>query len=125
VWVLYPLGLAFLPGAHFYSAYWTSPGDKNWPELAASWPGLVAVLLVGLLVYLSYRGFSFPFKLQGRLGRDRPLQWLVPLARSLFHAIGRLIAVLNLVFEGEGGFLWTLLLLTLLVSYLIQTGLGG
>jgi hypothetical protein len=35
------------------------------------------------------------------------------------------VGFINLVLEGEGGLLWTMLLLTLLIALLLQTGAGG
>jgi hypothetical protein len=56
-----------------------------------------------------------------RLGSLMRLNWLYAFAWWLFTLARRLVAALNVVFEGEGGVLWALLLLALLVT-LIATG---
>jgi hypothetical protein len=49
------------------------------------------------------------------------LNWLYRLGASLFRIVGSLIRGITRVFEGDGGVLWALLLLVLLVT-LVQSG---
>jgi hypothetical protein len=51
--------------------------------------------------------------------------WFYGLLWGAYHLLRRGISSINLILEGEGGILWTLLLLTLLLSLLMQPGLGG
>lgn len=44
------------------------------------------------------------------------LNWLYAVLRSVFHAVQGLTRLLTVLFEGEGGVLWSVLLLVLLIS---------
>jgi len=46
--------------------------------------------------------------------------WLYQLFWGVYRLVGRFLALINLILEGEGGILWTILLLTLLLSLLGQ-----
>jgi hypothetical protein len=47
------------------------------------------------------------------------------LAWAIYRSIGRLIAIVTSIMEGEGGVLWAMVLLVILISLLAQSGLGG
>jgi len=53
------------------------------------------------------------------------LTWFYAFLGWLFRLVERGIEFITTVLEGEGGILWALLLLTLLVAFLSQLGLAG
>lgn len=127
--VIYPLGLALLPVAHFI-IFWSSMQEPTGnldalPALSESWPGLVVFALAGLLAARSRRSPLMPAALIASLRLFFSFGWLYRLLWRAYHALGRLIGFFNLVLEGEGGILWTLLLLTLLLSLLVQRSMEG
>lgn len=129
VWVIYPLGLALLPISHFAILYWDwfrpLPGATAYPPVLASWPGLVALALAGAILYWRGRGIHAPQRVIAGIRRVLSLSWFYRFLWTVYTAFSRLVGLLNLIFEGEGGILWTLLLLVLLYSLLVQQGPGS
>ena len=150
LWVLYPLGLALLPvlqmvlviGTMFFSGFaWqvfrqagdssllTTPGDyANLPLL--TWAaGAFALGLAALFLWLKYRR-----RLNVQLSPFLPPKWVV-FTQKLFslrwfydllgismQILVRSVRQLTAVLEGEGGILWVLVLLALLVALLLRGG---
>jgi hypothetical protein len=56
-----------------------------------------------------------------RLAAFFRLEWAYQLLGMIFQLLQRIVQMITTILEGEGGVLWVLLLLALLVS-LIQTG---
>lgn len=128
VWVIYPTGLALLPGVHFLITWWSSPQPgqiSQFPAMSQSWPGLAVVAILGLLVFLRERSVKMPAQLLSTLKVVFSFNWLYRLIWSGYRSLARWSALANTVLEGEGGILWTLLLLALLLSLLVQLGAGG
>jgi len=123
-WAIYPAGLALLPLAHFFVAWW-GWSQAGYPPLAGSWPGVAALLLVGLVFTRTRKVTHQALPVVTFLREFFSMGWFYGLLWSVYHLLRRGISSINLILEGEGGFLWTLLLLTLLLSLLMQPGLGG
>jgi hypothetical protein len=130
--IVYPFGLILLVITSWVIGIFGWPGsltaDVWWGGLAA------AVLATGgwLWIHLSSRF---------RIMQARPPSWFVMLMRQsgnglaaffrldwayqllglLFQLLQRIVQMINTILEGEGGMLWVLLLLALLVS-LVQSG---
>lgn len=128
VWVIYPAGLLLMLVSH-YLAGWlggTLLGNENWAiELTTIIPGLVILGLFALVLFLEWRGFHLPQRLQVIFRSMFSLTWFYTILGWLFRLIERGIAFITTVLEGEGGILWALLLLTLLMAFLTQLGLAG
>lgn len=128
-WVIYPWGLALLPLAHFVISWWGQPGlvegSQIFPSLISTWPALAILILAGLMVAWNLRAPLVPLKAINSLRQFFSFNWLYSLLWNGYHTLGRVFAFINLIFEGEGGILWTLLLLTLLLSLLVQRSAGG
>jgi hypothetical protein len=129
VWAVYPLGLALLPISHALLAYWgmASAGSFAAGErsLLASWPAGLVLLLAAALGVLFQRGLQFPAGVLNAVKNVLSLRWVYRGLWGLYRSAGRLVRLLNQILEGEGGILWTLLLLTLLLALVVQTGQGG
>ena len=129
VWLIYPWGLALLPLSHYIITYLGRTGTTNqdfsFPSLMASWPGLLTLGIAGAAVIWMRRGGRFHPRVVRAIRSGFSLNWLYRLLWGLYGSLGRLVAFVNLILEGEGGILWALLILTLLFSLLAQSGLGG
>lgn len=125
IWLIYPWGLVLLPLTQFIISIWNRPAT-GWPSLLESIPAIVSLGLVGLaMLYRRYYLSPFPERTIPLLRSIFSFEWLYRFLWGMYRTLGRLIAFLTLIFEGEGGLLWTLLLLALLFSLLVQSGLGG
>jgi len=129
IWLIYPWGLGILLMTHFIIAWWgfarTAELLPDLPALAQSWPGLVCLALIGITFFLRRVGIHIPESASRLMRRLFSLEWVYRLFGSAYALTGRLITFVTGVLEGDGGVLWTILLLTLLVSLFIQQGLVG
>ncbi len=123
VQLIYPIGLILLPAVNWILAYQDWPA-RDLAQAALWWPGLAVTGLAGGLGWVWSRrqlgrlpGFAF-------LGRALSLDWLYRLFWAAYRLIGRAVVLLTSVLEREGGVLWALLLLTLLLALLAQANLG-
>ncbi len=127
VWVIYPWGLALLPFTHFIIGFL---GERQMPTALIDWVGLVSIGLAGLLIGL-----------RRRLGGNEILErfveraflaiqsifsfnWLYRALWFAYHFFSRVLRFITGVMEGEGGILWTLLLLVLFITLLTQLSQG-
>lgn len=124
--VIYPWGLALLPLAHILIAWYNrSPAPAGRELLAQVWPGLAALGMLLLLIAAANRGLRLPGRPIAALQQIFSFGWLYRLLWGSFHLVRRAAAFINMTLEGEGGLLWTLLLLTLLLSLFAQVRPGG
>jgi hypothetical protein len=127
VWLIYPIGLALLPATHFSFA-WLA-GSIGAPFVSEAgpiiwWIGAASLGLAALGIAWIWRSGELPRTPLTILESIFSLNWLYRLLWGIYRSISRLIAFLTTVFEGEGGVLWTLLILMLLFSLLARNG-GG
>ena len=127
IWLNYSWGLAFLPLAAFLILWLSaaSPLAPGWPELKASWPAFVASAVAAAGGILYWRGLRIPRQIAAPLKRLPSLDWVLRPLEGLFALFSRVTTFINLILEGEGGVLWTLLLLTLLFTLLATQIRGG
>jgi hypothetical protein len=133
---VYPFGLLVLVATAWLAAF------LSWPDalgLERWWASLSAVLLAtagwfGLRWLLPWwtnhqeqTGWvSALAKPLGRLLNSLlRLDWLYRLGAWLYLLVQRWIQSLTAILEGEGGVLWVLVLLALLVSLMQTSGTGG
>jgi len=112
---------------------------NGWNDFQYWWVALFSLFIVAAIVVLTY--FS---KISGWFQKTSIFQtlhsflpfgqvvnrffhfeWLYRLLSFLFRVQQRIIAGFNLILEGEGGILWALVFLALLVSLLVSGGLGN
>ncbi|NLG73290.1 MAG: hypothetical protein GX495_14770 [Chloroflexi bacterium] len=127
IWLIYPLGLLLLPVSHFVLPWWNRPesGAQLFPTLLSSWPGLLAVAVVAGLIIWNPDPPRLSRSTSEILQAILSFQWLYHAFWAVYHFLGRIVSLINLILEGEGGILWTLLLLVLLLSLVIQQFAGG
>jgi len=128
VWFVYPLGLAVLPAAQFIIVLLvqvlSSGSAPSPPTLSESWPGLAACAFAFLILLLRGRGFSVSPGVISTLRTIFSPEWIYRSLRYVHHSLGRLFTFFSTTLEGRGGILWSILLLTLLISLLVQSGIG-
>jgi hypothetical protein len=129
VWLIYPWGLLVLPFTQFILAFFNQPGmaspllgTTNWVEF---WPGLAGLGLMAIFLTFSRLGLHLPKRLSDILRTIFTFNWFYGLLANVYNACGHFITFSRAIFEGQAGFLWTLLLLTLLISLLVQLRPGG
>jgi hypothetical protein len=124
-WVrlIYPLGLALLPLTHFISMDWLLPnlGVSNPSPI---WPGLVILVILAAGGVLVWRGIQVSDHELRRTDQFFSLRWLYDLFSWAYNTVGQVLSFITSLLEGEGGVLWALLLVALLVSLIAQLGVG-
>lgn len=126
---VYLVGLSLLPVIHFAALNWLIPSlgtstllgesDLTYPLLA-----LIIALFVGIL---SWRGIKPSMGFLSALEGFFSLGWFYQTGGYVVGFVGRRLLNISKLIEGQGGILWALLILVILVSILfnIDTGIGG
>ena len=124
VWVIYPLGLAILIIASYLIGFRTSPVINKllWTQWAG---GVAALILAGAFWLLSSRQLLIPRKIVNLFQRFSLLNSFYYIIWILYQSLRLVIDWINSILEGDGGILWAVLLLTLLLSLLARKGFGG
>ncbi len=135
VWVTYPLGIAVLAGSVYAALYLGL--NSPW-VLGAWWISAPCAVFAVLLLMADWRlRHSRPETVErmrwaavvarrvgGFLSALLSLNWLYRLGMGLFGWVQRMVGFFTVILEGDGGVLWTLVLLALLAS-LVRAGGGG
>ncbi len=117
----YPVGMAVLVATILLAGLWGWPGALS---LGAWGAGLVSLLLSIVIVFAFSRLPQFASAATSERPESRPPRFVLflrifpRLARWLYQLTGRLVMYISALLEGDGGLLWTLLLLVLLASFL-------
>jgi hypothetical protein len=126
VYVIYPLGLAWLLVSLWLVA-WLPQG-----ALLVAWPDALSSALILIGPALAFASLPFLMRsrislLKDRAGKLRAINflWIYRLIGRLFHALTPLSITVNRAIEGQAGLLWALVFLALLISLFAQLGLGG
>jgi hypothetical protein len=121
VWFIYPMGLAILPTTFFLFGWLTNPPMKDMP-IAGWFAGLV---IIGLAVLMHVGIRRSPRVSSGFVKGMKSffsMLWIYQYMWRFYRVGSRGLSYFTTVMEGEGGVLWTLLLLVLLVSMLVING---
>jgi hypothetical protein len=112
---LYLCGLIWLILIQILTGLW---GWEGAAVVGVWWAALISLgMAVGLLLLaIRFLGRVAPSRSSGRWADILRLNWLYRLLWSLFRLAERLSTALTGALEGEGGILWSLLLLVLLLS---------
>jgi hypothetical protein len=125
VWVVYPLGLALLPVTHLVSNLWFGVELTAGTETTPWWPGFVSILFSVGLFMLVRKGWNIPLRVFAALDSFFSLNWLYRLLGFVFRGLGWFMSIPATLLEGDGGILWTLLFVVVLLSILAQIRIGG
>lgn len=126
MWIVYPLGLALLPLTHFGLIYvkWRMGFQEISFQTPGWWSGLIPLGLAAIFLVWSRREpISYPpFFI--RLAGIFDFSWINRLFWFIYRSIGRILEVFTLLIEGEGGILWALLILIMLIVTINLWGSG-
>ncbi|HBX71238.1 MAG TPA: hypothetical protein DEH25_18145 [Chloroflexi bacterium] len=127
MWLIYPLGFAILFLTQFGMVYfqWAQSGRMISFQTPGWWFGLLSLGLAAIFMVLNHRGSLSTPAFLGRLNKIFNLNWLYHIFWWIYRQIGRLLNLFSLLLEGEGGVLWALLILILLVVSLSVFSTGG
>ncbi len=119
--VLYPTGLFILAGTSILLGLWGWVGAKTigvwWASIAAlSMAAGLSVYALTVLPRLALTGVSTQWS------RRLRLDWLFKLLSKLYRSIKWVTDLITSSLEGEGGVLWSLLLLALILSVVSTIG---
>ncbi len=132
--IVYPLGLIIIIQAILTLGLIGWPGSLT---VGVWWLPVVSnILVLSAFIFIRRLGISPPYlqlpassRLAGFLDwiipRMEPilrLEWLYQAAWRIFNFIGRILHTVSTILEGEGGILWTTLLLVLLITLLTSGG---
>ena len=119
--VLYPTGLSLLAGIAILLGLWGWDGAQNiglwWAAIIAS---SLAVGLTALALTVLVR--LIPANSSSQWTRIFRLERLYNAINSIYNFFRRIADVITTSLEGEGGLLWSLLLLALILSVLSTQG---
>jgi hypothetical protein len=124
VWLIYPFGLALLPVSHFMIGI-LGRLDTSPVSIGRLVPGLLSLALLALGIYAWQNTPDLPRPVKDGLKSVFSVQWIYRGVTEIYLGISRFIGFITAVFEGEGGVLWALLLLTLLMALILQGRVGG
>jgi hypothetical protein len=132
--LVYPLGLIIIIQSIITS------GLIGWPEsfvLGEWWLPILSILIIfGAFFLIRKAGFDTAnIKLPSSSGFTKALNWILPRLEPVFRlewvyrlmwrvvdSLSRILRIFSVIIEGEGGILWTILLLVLLISLLSSVG---
>jgi hypothetical protein len=125
--VIYPVGLFLLPLIHNLAAWLgasAGTGEMTFWGLSSVLPGAATIALAALWWARMRRLATRPERIPSGLRSLLSFNWFYGFVWNMFRTLGRLADLFTTVLEGDGGVLWALLLLTLLLALLVQ-GAGG
>lgn len=118
---LYPLGLAVLPVSNLFVVWLPWRGLESLQGIPW-WPGFVATALGAGLWWLAQRQHLPEIHLPNRLKQFRT--FLGGAGLEILSWINRVINFVSFLLEGQGGVLWALLILALMITVLAQLSLN-
>jgi hypothetical protein len=125
--IIYPWGLVLIPVAHYLI------GISSWTEgisLENTLPSVLGIIIASTVLALEKKslGYSRLTRTGRRIGETISqlfsFQWLFALVWRGYTILGKGLAYFVRVIEGDGGVLWGLLFLVLLITIITQLGVG-
>ena len=131
--IAYPLGFIIIIQAMIILGLVGWPGSLT---LGLWWPPAVSLgLVIGATILIRRYGIEPPYiQLPASSGLAKILDWIQPRLEAIFrlewvyrvilwffNLFGKILRYISIIIEGQGGILWTILLLVLLIT-LLSTG---
>lgn len=127
IWWIYALGLLIIPLTSVLLAWlaglWNAVSQASLTLVQASIPGFVVVILTLTALFIYWRGVRTPHRVSAAIEWLLNPVWLYRLMHGFYRLASLTVKTTDRVLEGAGGILWTLLLITLLASLIIQIAL--
>jgi hypothetical protein len=119
--VIYPAGLLMLMAAAILLGVWGWNGAR---VLGLWWLAIIVILLTSAFIFLSRRELirTSESTLSSQWSRILPLNWFYSIIVVLYNFVHKITDILTASLEGEGGLLWSFLLLVLILSILSTRG---
>lgn len=117
--VIYPLGLLLLPLSQVLLGLWGWEGAR---QVGIWWAALTALVLSAGLAWLAIKVLT-RLTIPGatsRWGDVLRLNWLYRAAWAIYRSLGQVSQVITSTLEGDGGVIWSFILLLLALSLLIS-----
>jgi hypothetical protein len=135
VHLTYPAGLVLLMITYVFLGIYGWSGSWTMGGIWASGSVSILAILAGFLLWrrkktatgieeLQWISHPLVANIHNKFVRISSLDWVYRILWALYRGIGHLTASITTVLEGEGGVLWALLLLTLLLSLLSSNGVN-
>ncbi len=126
MWIVYPLGLALLPLTHFGLIYikWGVGFREISFQTPGWWSGLIPLGLAALFLAWSRRGPISAPPFLFRLAELFNLNWMYRFFWGIYRGFSRILYIFTRLLEGEGGILWALLILIMLIVTINFWGSG-
>ena len=127
VWVIYPWGLVLLPFSQFLIGWLGYNIELN---LSTLLPGVIVCLLSGVWIALYRQLIKRPTVIHYAQGIAKPIErifslnWMYLLIWRAYLIIGRLVSFVIVIFEGDGGVLWAIFFLVILLAIIAQLRIG-
>jgi hypothetical protein len=125
--IVFPVGLAVLLGTHWGVAL--SRGALQNPDTQILsliwWAGALAFAIALVFVFARNREIALPPRLTSGVRVLLSLEWIYRMFWWLYRSLGRLFSSISSILEGEGGIMWAMLIIILLIAFLSQQGAGG
>lgn len=128
-WTVYVTGLLIPITTQLIILFLGVPGLSNnlqaFPSLNSSWASFL-VICISLSAWLLHRPLNkIMLKITKGVMKFSPVSFLDRLIDQLLPFFIRFTRFIDLIIEGEGGVLWTILFLLLLITVFIQLNSGG
>jgi hypothetical protein len=104
----------------WWGGLWAAVTQASLSMVESLIPGLIVVSICSLALFLYWRGMRFPQWIKSSIARITDPGWFLKFSQAIFGFFTRISTNIDLVLEGSGGILWTLLLITLLASIITQ-----
>ncbi len=126
MWIIYPVGLALISLTHFGLTYikWGMGFREISFQTPGWWSGLIPLGLAAIFLVLAPRMqislHPFFYQLADLINLD----WIYRIMWNLYRGFGRLLYFFTQLIEGDGGILWAVLILIMLVVTINLWGAG-
>ena len=119
--VIYPAGLLLLTAASILLGFWGWAGAR---VIGLWWLAIATILLAAGFTFLAIRVLvQLPTsRLSNQLTRIIQIKWLYSILAWLYNFLRRFAEIITSSLEGEGGLIWTFLLVILILSILSPRG---
>ena len=119
--VIYPTGLVTLILTAYLLGFWGWAGART---IGFWWSGIIALLLAAGFAFLGLRTLNhIPSSgLSSRLDQLFQIRWVYFILAGIYALIRKIVDIISNFLEGEGGLLWTFLLLLLIYSIFSSQG---
>lgn len=123
---VYPLGLAAILITHWSQSLILGFFRINGPLPVLMWlAGVIGVVFAAAFLLARNRGVNIQPGIVSSVSSFLSLEWIYNIFWWLYRSLSRLFASISSILEGEGGVLWAMLILILLIALVSQLGTGN